>query len=497
MKTVYNHLIIKISALCFVFLSVGQVMAQEVPEGVSLSNQWLKFESQDILQSTLEQLGNQYQDWARTPGEEGNEEEPCTAEEGSPLEAFENAFEGYTSLRKSELYRECAFLEEGGDPADYDEIWLDDDLVGTLVSQNRNYQVGEDIFWLASETVTIKVQGADVDALYAVMAGANPYNFNNVVLMTNDSTSTTNACEAEFEFSGFSGTTGSFSFTGSPENVPNATVSYKWTFGDGNSSTDRNPSHTFSSTGNYNVCVEITVTSSDPNVSCTDQACKTIEVGEDCMPPLFVWNETGAAGQVHFTDMSSFLSGTITSWSWDFGDGNTSTQQHPTHTYACDKTYWVSLTVTTDNGCQTSISIPIEVTSHNCCGKAKDKGEVLYSNGNNKIKYNQHHINIPFIHKVVAKVKNYKRKSNGKFKKQRGDLKIDLAGQVFTKNGVGCKCEMPHSINSTGTGFNKKSYTLSKSIGQGFRAKIGNAWSASYTVNGSHVATKTSHVYCK
>ena len=53
---------------------------------------------------------------------------------------------------------------------------------------------------------------------------------------------------------------------------------------------------------------------------------------------------------VQFTDSSSSGSASITSWSWDFGDGGTSTQQSPSHTYASEGTYTVSLIVTTSIG---------------------------------------------------------------------------------------------------------------------------------------------------
>jgi PKD repeat protein len=54
---------------------------------------------------------------------------------------------------------------------------------------------------------------------------------------------------------------------------------------------------------------------------------------------------TGQAGQltVNFTDTTFSSSGPVTSWLWNFGDGNTSTAQNPTHTYMCPGTYTVSL----------------------------------------------------------------------------------------------------------------------------------------------------------
>ncbi|MFK7848540.1 MAG: PKD domain-containing protein [Rhodothermales bacterium] len=51
-----------------------------------------------------------------------------------------------------------------------------------------------------------------------------------------------------------------------------------------------------------------------------------------------------------FTDASSDSDGSIVSWAWDFGDGNSSTSQNPSHTYAGNGTYTVMLTVTDDMG---------------------------------------------------------------------------------------------------------------------------------------------------
>ena len=48
---------------------------------------------------------------------------------------------------------------------------------------------------------------------------------------------------------------------------------------------------------------------------------------------------------VQFTD-DSRSTGTVNQWLWDFGDGTTSTDQNPVHTYTEAKTYTVSLTVT-------------------------------------------------------------------------------------------------------------------------------------------------------
>lgn len=66
---------------------------------------------------------------------------------------------------------------------------------------------------------------------------------------------------------------------------------------------------------------------------------------------------------VNFLDSSYVVFGNanIISWSWNFGDANTSSQQNPNHLYSSSGTYNVSLIVTTDNGCTDTITIPITI----------------------------------------------------------------------------------------------------------------------------------------
>lgn len=67
--------------------------------------------------------------------------------------------------------------------------------------------------------------------------------------------------------------------------------------------------------------------------------------------------------EVTFTDLSSDSDGLIVAWSWNFGDGNTSTEQNPVHTYATGDDYEVTLTVTDDNGASTSFSTTVAVNA--------------------------------------------------------------------------------------------------------------------------------------
>ncbi len=70
----------------------------------------------------------------------------------------------------------------------------------------------------------------------------------------------------------------------------------------------------------------------------------------------------------NFTDESTDDDGSIVAWDWDFGDGNTSTEQNPSHTYSIDNTYSVSLSVTDDDGATGSTSLEVTVSSGNVSG---------------------------------------------------------------------------------------------------------------------------------
>jgi len=70
-----------------------------------------------------------------------------------------------------------------------------------------------------------------------------------------------------------------------------------------------------------------------------------------------------------FTDASTDSGGNITGWSWNFGDGSTSTAQDPIHPYTSDNTYTVTLTVT-DSGSQTTSFVSHSVTVSTSSGTA-------------------------------------------------------------------------------------------------------------------------------
>jgi PKD repeat protein len=132
-------------------------------------------------------------------------------------------------------------------------------------------------------------------------------------------------------------------------------TSYSWTFDDGETSSNQNPSHTFSSPGSKSVT--LTVTGPDGSNS----ASKTITViqAEGAPASSFTLDKTSGDSPltVIFTSTST---GTITSYSWNFGDGGTSASQNPSHTFSTAGSYTVTLTVTGaggSNSCTKSITV--------------------------------------------------------------------------------------------------------------------------------------------
>jgi PKD repeat protein len=120
--------------------------------------------------------------------------------------------------------------------------------------------------------------------------------------------------------------------------------SWSWDFGDGNTSSEENPSHTYTSEGLYTV--ELTVS----NECGEDTETKTsfMDVGS---APIADFSADGKNIQpgttVQFTDDSE---GNPKRWKWDFGDGNTSRKKNPFHTYFSEGIYTVELTVSNQYG---------------------------------------------------------------------------------------------------------------------------------------------------
>ncbi|MBW6483721.1 MAG: T9SS type A sorting domain-containing protein [Vicingaceae bacterium] len=126
--------------------------------------------------------------------------------------------------------------------------------------------------------------------------------------------------------------------------VGNVIATEFWDFGDGNSYTGPSPvTYTYYQPGSYMIAYIVTTSH-----GCTFFGFSPITVHDQ--PLSFFTQSNNGTGLFNFSDQSNSI-GIITNWLWDFGDGNTSTMQNPTHQYTATGSYYVCLTVANNGGC--------------------------------------------------------------------------------------------------------------------------------------------------
>lgn len=118
------------------------------------------------------------------------------------------------------------------------------------------------------------------------------------------------------------------------------TATYAWNFGDGSSSTSYEPNHVYAQPGYYLVCLVIT-----GDNGCTDSYCQYIQITDtNCMVTM-AYYATGSEVQFYAGNTTSGNG----SYSWDFGDGTTSGEMNPLHSYASSGYYYVCVQYTDSN----------------------------------------------------------------------------------------------------------------------------------------------------
>ncbi|MEE8355504.1 MAG: PKD domain-containing protein, partial [Candidatus Bathyarchaeia archaeon] len=130
-----------------------------------------------------------------------------------------------------------------------------------------------------------------------------------------------------------------------PEGGP---MTYLWNFGDGSTSTAKNPIHEYDTP--EAVLVTLLITDDE---GATHTATQTIVIFPT-IRPVADFSHEPEGGTIHdtltFYDESRDEDGSILSWEWDFGDGETSSRKDPTHTFEDKGTHRVTLTVEDDDG---------------------------------------------------------------------------------------------------------------------------------------------------
>lgn len=125
-------------------------------------------------------------------------------------------------------------------------------------------------------------------------------------------------------------------------------VKWQWDFGDGFNSTEQNPTHTYTDQGNYNVSLRI-----ESSEGCKSSATipSFIKIDTQIIPKFQAAKVDFCNAPANVTFINSTTGNGNHTYLWDFGDGSTSSDKNPTHTYVSNGAFTVKLSVTNETGC--------------------------------------------------------------------------------------------------------------------------------------------------
>ncbi|MBL7932696.1 MAG: PKD domain-containing protein [Bacteroidia bacterium] len=184
---------------------------------------------------------------------------------------------------------------------------------------------------------------------------------------------------------------------------------YQWDFGDGSFSSSLSPKKKYSAPGLYSVKLKI-----NAPVGCPDSMSISVFVNPK---PSAQFNssvqDVCINTPVYFSNGSSISSGSISSYNWNFGNGNTATSINSTETYSNSGVYGVSLTAVSDSGCVSVIDLPVTVhsqptaqytVSNNCLG---DQSQFISSSSGSGLSYVWYYGNSTVSNTLNSQFHNY------------------------------------------------------------------------------------------
>ncbi|WP_292380924.1 PGF-pre-PGF domain-containing protein [Methanosarcina sp. UBA289] len=155
---------------------------------------------------------------------------------------------------------------------------------------------------------------------------------------------------------------------------------WNWNFGDGATSAEKNPTHIYSAAGNYNVV--LTVNNENGSSSKTLNIAVEGEPSQEKVLPVADFDADITSGSaplsVQFTDLSQ----NAKEWSWNFGDGNTSSEPNPQHIYSSAGNYDVNLTVINENETASKINTIIVLEESNSSDSNNNTDTISSSDSN-------------------------------------------------------------------------------------------------------------------
>jgi PKD repeat protein len=186
---------------------------------------------------------------------------------------------------------------------------------------------------------------------------------------------TTNPCTNVKAKFGYNATGANVLFADSSTFPSGMALTYHWLFGDGNTSSMKNPTHTYANAGTYTVRLAITGWFNNSTIACKDTVYKIVVIGtgNPCarLTPNFTF--TQSANSFNFINTSVYNGLGKVGVLWVFGDGTSSTLNNPTKVYATPGAKNVTLNVTafdtpTGTTCVKAINMWVQPGSSPCAG---------------------------------------------------------------------------------------------------------------------------------
>ena len=275
-----------------------------------------------------------------------------------------DAFVDCDSLHFPDCY--AAFYTEGSDPLSLTVQFTDVSYAGDGTITSWNWHFGDPAGSTSTEQNPVHLY--DAPGVYDIT----------LTISTSDScTSTTTqhiciggggivdsiSCQAMFYFTQEDSVGSTFQFQDMSFGNVN---SWLWNFGDGSTSTEQNPTHSYTSSGAFVVTLTVSGDDCQSSVSMLIFTGDNIWYGDD-FSALFVPFIDGL--QVFFLNLSTPGGTDPYTYEWSFGDGNTSNDFMPIHTYAEAGVYTVTLTVTDANGVQSTFTATLNLITNEFTGR--------------------------------------------------------------------------------------------------------------------------------
>jgi len=181
------------------------------------------------------------------------------------------------------------------------------------------------------------------------------------------------------------------SFFGDGADPDGGAVTYEWSFGDGGSSTEKDPVYEYVSAGCYDVILTVT---DDDAESCESWIRVVIDDGDlDIPDEPAVWIEPSdivieVDQDVFFSSEALDPQGFDLTYSWDFGDSGDSTESDPSHTYAAPGRYQVALVVTDTDLNESTATASVYIFSPTTTSSLSASQIVQNPDGSYNINYN-------------------------------------------------------------------------------------------------------------